>query len=156
MTPPAAPAGQRLHLGRGLTVAAVDDLRRAKTARCLQAAVVEINHDYLGGRIELRGQESRKPNGPRAHDRHGRTGSDLSIEDAAFKTGRQDVAQHHQSLLVGTRRDRVEARIGVGDADILGLGAVDLIAENPAASGAVGVHAAPAILAFAAGRNAGN
>ena len=33
----AAPAGQRLHLGRGLTVAAVDDLRRAKTARCLQA-----------------------------------------------------------------------------------------------------------------------
>ena len=116
MTPPAAPAGQRLHLGRGLTVAAVDDLRRAKTACRLQAAVVEIDHDYLGGRIELRGQESRKPNGPRAHDRHGRTGSDLSIEDAAFKTGRQDVAQHHQRVLLGAFRHAIKAGIGVWDA----------------------------------------
>ncbi len=39
---------------------------------------------------------------------------------------------------------------------ILGLRAVDLVAEDPAAGGAVGVHLPAAIVAFAAGRDAGD
>src|SRR5208337_1602417 len=46
--------------------------------------------------------------------------------------------------------------VGMGSANIFGLGAVDLVAENPAARGAVGIHAAAAIFAFAARRYARN
>jgi hypothetical protein len=44
----------------------------------------------------------------------------------------------------------------VGNAHIFRLGAVDRIAEGPATSGAVGIHAPPAIFAFATGRDAGD
>ena len=80
----------------------------------------------------------------------------LAVQNSAFEAGGQDVAQHHKRLLVGALRDRIETRIGVGDADILGLCPIDLVAENPAAGGAMRVHAAPAILAFAARRDARN
>ena len=40
------------------------------------------------------------------------------------------------------------------DAHVFGLRAVDLVAEDPAASGAVRIHAAAAIVAFAAGGDA--
>ena len=83
-------------------------------------------------------------------------GCDLAVEHAAFEAGGQDVAQHHQRLLVGARGNRIEAGVGVGDADIFGLGAVDLVAQDPAAGRAMGVHPPAAILAFAAGGDAGD
>ena len=78
-------------------------------------------------------------------------GCDLAVEHAAFEAGGQNIAQHHQRFFVGARGDRVEARVGMGDADIFGLGAVDLIAQDPAARRAMGVHPPAAVLAFAAG-----
>ena len=44
----------------------------------------------------------------------------------------------------------------MGNTHILGLRAIDLIAEDPAARGAMGIHPAAAIIAFAAGGDAGN
>ena len=81
---------------------------------------------------------------------------DLAVEHAAFKSGRQDVAQHHQRLFVGARREWVEAGIGMGYADEFGLCAVDLVAENPAACGAMGIHRPAAVDALAASADAGN
>jgi hypothetical protein len=50
----------------------------------------------------------------------------------------------------------MEACVGVRDAHIFRLRAVDFIPQNPTACCAVGVHALAAILAFAAGGDAGN
>ena len=50
----------------------------------------------------------------------------------------------------------VETGIGVGNADVLGLGAVDLVAKDPASRGAVREHQLPAINAFAASGDAGD
>jgi len=52
--------------------------------------------------------------------------------------------------------DRVQAVIGKGDADELGLCAVDCVAQNPAAPLAVGIHPLLASGALAAGRDARN
>ena len=83
-------------------------------------------------------------------------GCNLAVEHAAFEAGRQDVAEHHQRLFVGAVGNRIEAGIGMRDADEFGLGAVDGVAENPAAGRAMRVHLLAAIVAFAAGGDAGD
>ena len=83
-------------------------------------------------------------------------GCNLAVEHAALEAGRQDVAQHHQRLFVRAGRNWIEAGIRIGNADELGLGAVDGVAEDPAAGGAMRVHLLPAIFAFAAGADAGD
>ena len=147
----AAAAGQLLHrLGR-ISVRAVDRLRRAELPGKPQTVVVEIDHDDLGRRIELRGQQCGETDRSSADDGDCRARRYLAVEHAAFEAGRQDVAQHHQRLLVSACGDRVETGVGMRRADIFRLGSVDLVAEDPAAGRAVRVHAAPAVLAFAAG-----
>lgn len=120
-------------------------------ARDVQTIVVEIDHDNLGGEIELGGQQGGQADRPGADDGHGRARSDLAVEDAAFEARRQDVAEHHHSPLVRALGDRIETGLGMGDADVFRLGSVDRIAQDPAASGAVGIHAPAAVLALAAG-----
>ena len=127
--------------------------KRLATAK---AIVVEIDHDDLGRRVELGGEQSREPNRSRAHDRHGAARRNLAVEHAALEAGRQDVAEHHQRFFVGAVGDRIEAVVRVGNADELGLGAVDCVAEDPTAGRAVRKHLLAAIFAFAAGANAGN
>ena len=76
-----------------------------------------------------------------------------AVEDADLVAGGQDVGQH-QDLLVGDAgRHRVGRRVGERDPDVLGLGAVDLVAEDPAAAAeALAVAALPAEAARAARR----
>jgi hypothetical protein len=83
-------------------------------------------------------------------------GCDLAVEHAAFEAGRQDVAEHHQRFFVGAFGNGIEAGVGVGNADELGLRAVDRVAEDPAAGRAMRVHLLAAIFAFAAGADAGD
>ena len=99
---------------------------------------------------------ARQPDWSGADDRHSAPRLNLSVEHAALEAGRQNVAEHHQRLLVGTIGNWIETGIRVGNADEFGLCPVDLIAEDPAASGAVRVHKLPAILAFATGADAGD
>ena len=149
-------ARQRLDpLGR-LAVGAVDRLRRAETPRDLQAVVVEIDHDDFGRRIELRREQRGEADRPRPDDRDARSGRDLAVQHAAFEAGRQNVAEHDERFLVGSVGNRIEARVGMRNADIFGLRAVDLVAEDPAAGRAMRINALAAIFAFAAGRNAGD
>ena len=135
---------------------AVDDRRGAEALRHFKAIVVEIDHDDLGRRVELRREQRGEPDRSRADDRHRAPRLNLAVEHAALEAGRQDVAEHHQRLFVGAIGNGIEARIRIGNADELGLGAVDLVAEDPAAGGAVRVHQLPAIVAFAAGGDAGD
>jgi hypothetical protein len=57
----------------------------------------------------------------------------LAVENAAFEAGRQNVAQHHPRFFIGVGGNGIEARLRVWNANELGLGPVDLVAENPPA-----------------------
>ena len=83
-------------------------------------------------------------------------GCNLAVEHAALEAGRQNVAEHHQRFFVGAFGNGIEAVVRVGNADELGLRAVDRVAEDPAAGRAVRIHLLAAILAFATGADAGD
>ena len=104
----------------------------------------------------MRGEQGRKPDRPRADDRYGASRLNFAIEHAAFESGRQDVAEHDQRFFVRPFGNGIEAGVSVGSADEFSLRAVDAVAEDPAAGRAVRVHLLPAILAFAAGADAGD
>jgi hypothetical protein len=73
------------------------------------------------------------------------------VEDPDLVARGQDVGQHEDLLVGGTRRDLVGGRVGEGDAHVLGLGAVGGVAEDPAAAAeALAVAAFPAEAARAA------
>ena len=62
---------------------------------------------------------------------------DLPVQHTALKACGQDVAQQDQRFLVHALGQVMQAGIGMGNADILGLGTVYGVAQNPAAAGAV-------------------
>ena len=78
-----------------------------------------------------------------------------AVEHADLVAGRQDVGEH-QDLLVGDAGGhRVGRGVGERDPHVLGLGAVDRVAEDPAAAAeALAVAALPAEAAGAAGGDA--
>jgi len=152
----AAPAAQRHDVLHRVAILPVHRCSRAETLRNFQTAVVQVNHDELRRRIELRGQQGRESNRTSADDRHRITRCHLAIQHPALEAGRQDVAQHHQRLFIGAFRNTVEAGIGVGDAHVLRLSPIDGVAKNPAPRGAMGIHASPTIFTFSAGADAGN
>ena len=136
--------------------AALIDCRRAKTLGDVEAIIVEIDHDDLSGRIELRRQQRRETDRAGTDDRDAAARLDLTVEHAAFEAGGQDIAEHHQSLFIDPGGNRIKAGVGVRDPHVFGLRAVDPVAEDPAASRAVRIHTAAAIGALAAGRDAGD
>src|ERR1035437_5548488 len=139
----------------GVAVTAVDDVRCAEARRNREALVVQIDHDDLGGRVELGGEQRSEPDRPRSDDRYRAPRRDLTVEDAALETGRQNIAAHDQRLFVLAIENRIESRIRVRDADELGLGAVDRVAEDPPAVHAVREHELATVDARAIRRHAG-
>ena len=92
--------------------------------------------------------DRREPDRAGADDGDDVAGSDLSVEDADLVAGREDVGEHEDLLVVDTGRDRIRRGVGEGHADVLGLGAVDLVTEDPAAAAeALAVAALPAVAA---------
>ena len=65
---------------------------------------IAIDHDQLGGRIELSRQQCRHAHRPGTDDHHAVTRLDLARQHADFKAGGQDIAEHHQGLLIGPGR----------------------------------------------------
>ena len=151
-----APTRHRHDLRDRFTVAAVDASCGAETLGHFKAIVVEIDHDDLGRGIELGCQQGREPDRSRTDDCDRIARLNLAVENAAFEAGRQNVAQHDQRFLVGACRYWIEARLRIGNANELGLGPVDLVAENPAAVHAMRIHELSAIDALAAGGDAGD
>src|SRR5450759_3224360 len=77
---------------QGLAVGAVDRRRGTEALGHFKAIVIKIDHDDLGRRIELGGDQRGEPNRPRADDRHGAPRRNLAVEHAALEAGWQDVA----------------------------------------------------------------
>src|SRR3546814_5770203 len=69
---------------------AVERVRGAEPARDSKAVVVEIDHDDASRRVELRGEQGRKPDRTSTSDRHAAPRCDLPVENPRFIAGRQD------------------------------------------------------------------
>ena len=137
----------------GVLSRVVDDDVGAELLRGLQPAVGQVDgHDVA--RAEQPGaHDGGEPDRAGADDGDDIAGLHLAVEDADLVAGGQDVGQH-QDLLVGhAGGHRVGRRVGERDAHVLGLRAVDLVAEDPAAATeALAVAALPAEAARAARR----
>src|SRR5690554_1635931 len=81
---------------------------------------------------------------------------DFAVESANLVSCGQDVAEHHRSSRVHACSQGIQAVVGMGDAYILGLGAIDQMPQNPAAIPAMGIDAALTVVATPAGGDAGN
>src|SRR3546814_2269154 len=83
--------------------------------------------------------------------------SDVCSSDLpAFIAGGQDVAEHDERFLVRSGGYRMEAVVGMRNADEFRLRPVDGIAQDPPAVGTVRIHPATAIFAARAGGDAGD
>ena len=80
----------------------------------------------------------------------------LTVQDATFEAGRQDVAQHDERLFICVWRDGVETRIRVRDTHVARLRAVDGVPEDPPAVSTMRVHLLPAEIASSARGDAGD
>ena len=80
----------------------------------------------------------------------------VAVEHADLEPGEQDVGQEQHLLVAEPLGDLVEAVVGERDAGQLGLGAVDQVAEDPAAAAlALPVHPLAAVEAAPAGPDTG-
>ena len=75
-----------------LTVSAVDRRRGAEPFCHPKTIVVEIDHDDLGRRVELSGEQRGQSNRSGADDRHGASWLYLAVEHTALEACRQNVA----------------------------------------------------------------
>ena len=152
-----APLRRHFHhrFGR-VAVGAVDGRGGAEAFCDFQAVVIQVDHDDLGRRVELRRQQRRQADRPRTDDGDGAARLHLAVEHAAFEARGQDIAQHHQGFFVHACGNGIEAGVGMGYADIFRLGAVYRVAQNPAARRAMRIHRLAAVDAFAAGADAGD
>ena len=111
--------------------------------------------------VSIAGQEAQEPLWTRPFRRTPTTSGFVGLPSTRrvrrlSESCRQDIAQHYQRLFVRAGRNGIQTRVGVRSPNVLGLCAVNLIAEDPTASSAMRVHPAPAVFALAAGRDAGN
>src|SRR3977135_2627952 len=152
----ASPPGQPHDRFRCFAVATVYSCCSAKTLRYHETIVVDIGHYDFRRRKELCRKQSREPDRSCTNNCNSGSWLNFTVEHAALKACRQDVAQHDQRFLIGIVRDPVQTRVSVGNAHILGLCPVDGVAENPSAVDTMRVHALSAILAFPACADARN
>ena len=82
---------------------------------------------------QLRAGDRGQADRARADDGDEITRADVAVQHADLVAGRQDVGQHEDLLVADAGRNPVGGGVGERHADIFGLGAVDLVAENPAA-----------------------
>ncbi len=129
------PVGQVPHEGDGVFPGVVDHQVGAEQLRRLETGVGQVDGDDPARRVQLSAEYGGEPDGAGADhdDRVARL--DLPVEHTHLIGGGEDVGQH-EDLLVG-RAVGYPERGGVGErhANVLGLGAVDRVAEDPAAAG---------------------
>ena len=128
----------------------------------VQPVLVQVDGDDLGRAVETGGGDDGEADRAGADDGDGVAGLDLAVLHADLEAGREDVRQQQRGLVGDALRQPVERVVGERDADQLGLGAVDEVAEDPAdarralVGEAVRRVAAAAVGADAAGADAGD
>src|SRR5665213_3262023 len=135
--------------------AAVDRGVRTEALGGLQACVGEINgHDPARG-IEPRSQDGRQADRPSPDHDDGIAGLDPSIEDAHLVGGGKDVGQHEDLLVTGPGGQPIGRGASEGHSDVLGLGTVDEVTEDPtSADQALAISTVAVVAAAPAGADA--
>src|SRR5580700_1618248 len=110
-----------------------------------QPGVGQIDRDDVARAEQLRAGDRGQTDRAGADDGDEITRADVAVEHADLVAGGQDVGQHEGLLVAEAAGYAVGGGVGERDADVLGLGAIDLVAEDPAA----GAQALP-VAAFAA------
>ena len=123
----------------------------AEPARGLEPAVGEVDRDDVPGREQLRRQDRGQPDRARADDGDDVARPRHAVEDSDLEGRRQDVREEQHLLVREPVGDLVHRVVGERNARVLGLQAVDQMAEDPAAAaqalavaGLLAVPAAPA------------
>ena len=130
---PSPPVSSRT-TASGVLAAVVDDDVGAELLGGVEPAVGEIDRHDVARAVQPGAHDHRQPD--RAGTDHGDdiTGLDVAVEHADLVAGRQDVGQHQQLLVADPVGLQVGRRVGERHPHVLGLGAVDLVAEDPAAT----------------------
>src|SRR5580693_4561870 len=110
-----------------------------------QPGVGQVDRDDVARAEQLRAGDRGQADRARADYGDEITRADVAVEHADLVAGGQDIGQHKGLLVAEAAGNRVGGGVGERHADVLGLGAVDLVAEDPAA----GAQALP-VAAFAA------
>ena len=153
----AEPVGQLGDDRRGVLAVVVDDDVGAEALGGVEPAVGLVDGDDVGGAEEPGAHDGGQPDRPGAHDRDDVARAHVPVEDADLVAGGQDVGEHQQLLVGHAVGSEVGGGVGERHPDLLGLRAVDQVAEDPAAAAeALAVAALPAEAAGAAGGDAGH
>ena len=151
----AEPVGQAADDCQGVLAPVVHRHVGAELLGCFQPAVGEVDGDDVAGVEEAGAHDRRQPDRAGTDDGDHVAGLDLTVEHADLVAGGQDVGEHQQLFVGDAVGSEVGGGVGERHAYVLGLGAVDLVAEDPAAAAeALPVHAFAAVAARPAGRDA--
>src|SRR6185312_9328710 len=130
----AEPPGEVLDDGRRVLRAVVDGHVGAELPGLLESSVGQVDGDDVARAEQPRARDRGQADRPGAHDRHHVAGPHAAGQHAHLVAGGEDVGQHEDRLVAHAVGDPVGRGVGVRDADVLGLGAVDAVAEDPAAA----------------------
>jgi hypothetical protein len=128
-----SPPGQLAEDGDGVLSRVLDRDVGAELLGGIEPAVGEIDRDDVGRAEEPGAHRRRQADGSGADDGDHVARFHPAVQDADLVAGGEDVGQHEDLLVGQAVRDEVGGGVGEGDADELGLGAVDLVTEDPAA-----------------------
>ena len=126
--------GQRVEHGARRFGVGVDDDICAEFARRFQTGVGCIDGHDGTGTVQPRREYGGQPDRAGTDDGDDISGPDHSIQHAHLVGGWQDVGQHDHLLVGHPIRHFMSGVVGEGNPDILGLGTVDQMTENPAAA----------------------
>src|SRR5580704_17060010 len=155
--PPGQVPGQVPDDPQRVLAGVVHDHVGAEVLGRFQPGVGQVDRDDMARAEQLRAGDRGQADRAGADDGDEITRADVAVEHADLVAGGKDVGQHEGLLVAEAARYAVGGGVGERDADVLGLGAVDRVAEDPAAGAqALPVASLAAEPAGPAGADAGD
>src|SRR5690242_9757483 len=150
-------AGQVLDSGQRVFAGVVHHDVGAEVLGCLEPGVRQVDGHDAAGAVEPCAGDGRQPDRPGSDHRDHVARTHAAGQHAHLVAGRQDVGQHEGLLVAHPVGDPERGGVRVRHPDELGLGAVDLVTEDPATElGALAITRLAAVPAAPAGADAGD
>ena len=120
--------------GHRILAAVVHDHVGAEVLGRLEPGVGQIDGDDVTGAEQVSSRDGGEADGPGTDDGHDIAGRDATVEHTDLVGRGQDIGQHQELFVADPRRDRIGGGIGERHPDLLGLGPVDVVTQDPASS----------------------
>ncbi len=139
----------------GVLSRVVDHNVGAEALGSVETSICDVDRHDVGRAVQTSAEYRREADRACPDYRHHITRLDTPVENSDLVAGRQDIGEHQDIFIADGRRNLVCRGVGERNPDELGLGPVDLVAQDPAASAyALPVASFSAVAARATGRNA--